>query len=156
MIRDPSGAKTCMSARAFFDTNILLYIYSDTEPDKQKRARELYREQALSGAILISTQVIQEFHVAAIRKLVMPRPTVHALTEALFELPLVIVTPTHIRSAMDNELRYQISFWDGLILAAAEAGSAEVLYTEDLNDGQQYGRILVRNPFRSIDPTILR
>ena len=84
----------------------------------------------------------------------MPRPTVHALTEALFELPLVIVTPTHIRSAMDNELRYQISFWDGLILAAAEAGSAEVLYTEDLNDGQQYGRILVRNPFRSIDPTI--
>jgi predicted nucleic acid-binding protein len=49
---------------------------------------------------------------------------------------------------MDNELQYQISFWDGLILAAAEAGGAEMLYTEDLNDGQQYGGILVRNPFR--------
>ncbi len=49
---------------------------------------------------------------------------------------------------MDHELRYQISFWDSLILAAAEAGGAEVLYTEDLNDGQKYVGILVRNPFR--------
>jgi predicted nucleic acid-binding protein len=136
------------AAKSFFDTNILLYIYSDADPDKQKRARELYREHASSGAILVSTQVIQEFYAAATRKLALPRLTVRALTEALFELPLVIVTPTHIHSAMDNELRYQISFWDGLILAKAEAGGAEVLYTEDLNGGQQYGGVLAQNPFR--------
>lgn len=140
------------AAKSFFDTNILLYIYSDADPGKQKRARELYRKQALSGAILVSTQVIQEFYAAATRKLALPRPTVRALTEALFELPLVIVTPTHIHSAMDKELQYQISFWNGLILAAAEAGGAEVLYTEDLNDGQQYGAVLARNPFPSIVP----
>ena len=152
-IRDPSGAKNCMNAgKSFFDTNIFLYIYSDADPDKQQRARELYRERALSGSILVSTQVIQEFYAAATRKLGLPRPTVRALTEALFELPLVVVTPAHIRSAMDIELRYQLSFWDSLILAAAEAGGAEVLYTEDLNDGQQYGAVLVRNPFRSMDP----
>jgi predicted nucleic acid-binding protein len=52
---------------------------------------------------------------------------------------------------MDNELRYQISFWDGLILAAAEAGGAEVLYTEDLSHGQRYGGVLARNPFRPTD-----
>jgi predicted nucleic acid-binding protein len=52
-------------------------------------------------------------------------------------------------SAIQNEERYQISFWDALILAAADSGGAEVLYTEDLNDGQQYGSVLVRNPFRS-------
>jgi predicted nucleic acid-binding protein len=134
--------------RSFFDTNILLYIYSDADPEKQKRARELYREQALSGAILVSTQVVQEFYAAGTRKLAIPQATVRALTEALLELPLVIVTPTHIRSALDHQLRYQVSFWDGLILAAAEAGGADVLYTEDLNDGQQYGRVLARNPFR--------
>lgn len=138
-----------MSAgRSFFDTNILLYLYSDADPNKQTRARDLYRGHAISGAILISTQVIQEFYAAATRKLAMPRPTVRALAEALLDLPLVIVTPTHIRSAMDNEQHYQISFWDGLILAAAEAGGAEVLYTEDLNDGQRYGGVLARNPFR--------
>jgi len=149
-IRDPSGAKNYMNAvRSFFDTNILLYVYSDADSVKQKRARDLYREQVLSGAILVSTQVIQEFYVAATRKLAMPRPAARALTEALSELPVVTVTSTHIRSAMDNEQRYQISFWDGLILAVAEAGGAEVLYTEDLNDGQKYGGVLVRNPFRS-------
>ena len=136
------------AARSFLDTNILLYIYSDADPYKQERARELYREQAVSGAILVSTQVVQEFYAAATRKLRMPQPTVRALTDALLELPLVIVTPAHIRSAMDHELRYQISFWDGLILAAAEAGGAEVVYTEDLNHGQQYGGIRACNPFR--------
>jgi predicted nucleic acid-binding protein len=106
--------------------------FSDADPDKQKRARDLFGEHALSGAILVSTQAIQEFYVAAaIRKLRLPGPTVRVVTEALFELPVITVTPAHIRPAMDNELRYGISFWDGLILAAAEAGGAEVLYTED-------------------------
>ena len=136
------------AGRSFFDTNILLYLYSAADPQKQNRAKALYRQEALSGAILLSTQVIQEFHAAAIRKLGISRPTVRALTEALLDLPLVIVSPTHIRSAMDYELRYQISFWDALILAAAEAGGAAVLYTEDLNHGQQYGAVLARNPFR--------
>jgi predicted nucleic acid-binding protein len=135
--------------KSFFDTNILLYLYSDADPEKQTRARELYREQAMSGVILVSTQVIQEFYVAAVRKLSMPQPTARMLAEALFELPLIIVTPAHIRSAMDGELRYRISFWDGLILAAAESGGAEVVYTEDLNHGQQYGSVLARNPFHS-------
>jgi predicted nucleic acid-binding protein len=61
--------------------------------------------------------------------------------------PLIVVGPSHIASAMQNEERYQIHFWDALILAAAESGGAEVLYTEDLNDGQQYGTVLVSNPF---------
>lgn len=52
----------------------------------------------------------------------------------------------HIRAAMENEEQYRISFWGALILAAAESGRAEVLFTEDLNDGRQYGSVLVRNP----------
>jgi predicted nucleic acid-binding protein len=136
------------AARAFFDTNVLLYLYSRADPAKQKRARELYELHALSGAILVSTQVIQEFYAAATRKLGLTQTTARDLTESLFDLPLVIVNPSHIRAAIDNQLRRQISFWDGLIVAAAEAGGAEVLYTEDLNDGQQYGSVRVRNPFR--------
>ena len=124
-------------------------MYSDAIPDKQITARELYRKQALSGTLLVSTQVIQEFYAAATRKLGIPRATVRALTEAMFELPLVIVNPAHIRSALDNEARYHISFWDGLIVAAADAGGADVLYTEDLNHGQQYGAVVARNPFLS-------
>ena len=134
-------------AKAFFDTNVLLYIHG---PDARKRARAkaLYQEYALSGRMLVSTQVVQEFFAAGSRKMGIPRVELREAVGTLLEGPLVIVGPAHIRAAMDNEQRHGISFWDGLIVAAAEDGKAEVLYTEDLNDGQQYGTVLVRNPFR--------
>ena len=97
----------------------------------------------------LSTQVVQEFYAAGSRKLGMPRKELREATAALLDCPLVIVGPPEIQSAMDLEVRYQISFRDGLILAAAETGGSEVLFTEDLSDGQQYGTVRVRNPFRS-------
>ena len=135
-------------ARAFFATNVLLYMYGG-EPGKHARAKDLFREHARAGRMLLSTQVVQEFYAAGSRKLGMPRPELRDATAALLDLPLIVVGPPQIMSAIQNEERYQISFWDSLILAAAESGGAEVLYTEDLNDGQQYGSVLVRNPFRS-------
>jgi len=135
-----------MSAKAFFDTNVLLYIHGE-DARKRKRATALFDEYIQSGGILLSTQVVQEFYAAGSRKLGIPRRQLRELTRSLLDLPLVIVSPVHITRAMENESRHKISFWDALILAAAEAGGAELLYTEDLNHGQKYGTVLVRNPF---------
>lgn len=98
--------------------------------------------------MLLSTQVVQEFYAAGSRKLGIPRCELREAAAALLEGPLVTVGPAQISAAMEHEERYGISFWDGLIVAAAEAGKAGVLYTEDLNHGQQYGTVLARNPFR--------
>jgi predicted nucleic acid-binding protein len=133
--------------KAFFDTNVLLYMYSTAEPEKQLKARELYREFAYSNRIQLSTQVVQEFFVVAMRKLRLPRQQVVELADSFLNLSVVTIDATHIRYAIDLEGRYQISFWDALILAAAESADVEVLYSEDLNDGQRYGGVLVRNPF---------
>jgi len=138
-----------MNGRAFFDTNILLYIHSSADPGKQAAALALFREYAPHSRMLLSTQVIQEFFVAATRKLLLPAPYVREITLTLLDSPLITVAPAHIRTAIDHADRYRISFWDALILAAAETGGAEVLYTEDLNDGQQYGTVRACNPFRS-------
>lgn len=135
------------ASRAFFDTNVLLYMYSDGNLPKQARAQDLYQEYAFDGRNLLSTQVVQEFFVAAQKKLVIPREKARQIAVDLLQSPLVVVGPSHIRAAMENVDRYQVSFWDALILAAAEAGGAEVLFTEDLNDGHRYGGVLVRNPF---------
>ena len=137
-------------AKAFFDTNILLYLYGGPDRDKQARAQELFRQHTSTGRLLLSTQVVQEFYVAGSRKLGMPRRELREAAAALLDLPLVAVGAAEIVSAMHTEERYQISFWDALILAAAESGGAGVLYTEDLNDGQQYGTVLVRNPFHPV------
>ena len=135
-------------AKAFFDTNVLLYMYGG-DAGKQTRAKELFRQYALTGCMLLSTQVVQEFYAAGSRKLGMPRRELRDATAALLDFPLIVVGPPHILSAIQNEERHQISFWDALILAAAESGGAEILFTEDLNDGQRYGSVLVFNPFRS-------
>lgn len=134
------------AAKAFFDTNVLLYGYG---PDREKRARAqaLIAEYGLSGRLLLSTQVVQEFYVAGLRKMGLPRPVLQEAVGTLLSMPVVVISPLHITMAMQKEDDYGISFWDALILAAAETAGADVLYTEDLNDGQKYGPVTVRNPF---------
>jgi len=132
--------------KAFFDTNVLLYMYGG-DARKQFKAKQLFLEYSYASRMILSTQVIQEFYVAGSRKLGMPRRELQDATAALMDCPLVMVGPSHIMAAIHTEERYQVSFWDALILAAAESGGAEVLYTEDLNDGQRYGEVLVQNPF---------
>ena len=134
--------------RAFFDTNVLLYMYSTANRERQVRAQDLYGEYASDNRAFLSTQVVQEFFVAGLRKLKLPAREVRTLALAFLQVPLVIVDANHIRAAIKNEKQYRISFWDALIVAAAESAGAEVLYTEDLNDGQRYGTVAVCNPFR--------
>lgn len=140
-------------AKAFFDTNVLLYMYGG-EPGKQALAKKLFRHYALAGLMLLSTQVVQEFYAAGSRKLGMPRAELRDATAALLDLPLVIVGSSEITSAIQNEELYKISFRDGLIVAAAESGGSQILFTEDLNDGQKYGTVLVRNPFQSTENSL--
>jgi predicted nucleic acid-binding protein len=135
--------------RAFFDTNVLLYMYGGADRGKQACAQELFREWAASGRILLSTQVVQEFYAAGSRKLGMPRRELREAVAALLDLPLVLVGRAEIASAIQAEERYMLSFWDALIVAAAESGGADVLFTEDLNHGQRYGTVSVRNPFQT-------
>lgn len=134
--------------RAFFDTNVLLYIYGG-DPAKRARATGLFREHSLSGGLVLSTQVVQEFYAAGSRKLGIPRSELLEAVAALLECPLVTVGPVEITAAVVAEERYRISFWDALMIAAAETAGAELLYTEDLSDGQRYGTTTVRNPFRA-------
>lgn len=73
-----------------------------------------------------------------------PRPHWQRLPPSSFRAPRLACIPAAIRS----EEHYLISFWDALILAAAESGGDEVLHTQDLNDGKQYGTVVARDPFR--------
>lgn len=136
--------------KAFFDTNVLLYMFSSAEPAKRDLAKELFTRHTAENSLILSTQVVQEFYVAGSRKLSLSKARLRELSAALLDLPLVSVSPSHILHAMENEERYRISFWDALIVAAADAGGARVIYTEDLNDGQAYGAVTVHNPFRGL------
>jgi predicted nucleic acid-binding protein len=134
--------------KAFFDTNIFLYAHSSADLQKQALAQELVDRYSSLNRLVLSTQVVQEFYSVGLRKLALSRKQAKQGVITLLGLPLVLLGGQHILKALEHEERYQISFWDALILAAAEAGGAETLFTEDLNHNQQYGPVLVRNPFK--------
>jgi len=132
---------------SFFDTNVLVYMYGN-DLEKKAISRQLFAKHGTAGSLMLSTQVIQEFYVISSRKLKMPKQETQTTVRRFLELPFVRIGSEHILAAFEKEERYEISFWDGLVLAAAEASGAETLYTEDLNHGQMYGTVRVINPFR--------
>ena len=137
-----------MSAVRFLDTNILLYAYDLDAPSKRVKAMQLVEQGWTSpGETAISVQVLQEMHVNLGKRGVSPKEAARIVTD--FETwHIVDNTMTLLRSALDEQIRWKISLWDSLILAAARASGAAELLTEDLNHGQDYGGVKVINPFR--------
>jgi predicted nucleic acid-binding protein len=136
--------------KVFFDSNILVYLFEGGSPAKQARAREILERHTRAGETLLSTQVLQEFYVAVTRKLATPLPPDVAL-EALRELaimPVVRVDTPLILSAAKFARDRQLSFWDALIVQAAIEGGATLLYSEDMQHGQQFGGVTIHNPLR--------
>ena len=139
----------------FVDTNILVYAYDRTAGRKNELARELMERLWDSGDGVLSTQVLQEFHVTVTRRIPQPispgraREIIADLgtwTVALLETPDVL-------KASELGERYRLNFWDALILAAARKEDARIVWSEDLSHGQKYEGIVVRNPF-SLDPMV--
>lgn len=129
--------------RVFLDTNVVLYLLSADE----RKANTA--EALLAKGGLVSVQVLNEAASVCLRKLKLPWPEVRELLDAVKAccevLPLTL--PVHER-ALDLAERYRLSLYDALICAAAQNAGAEVLYSEDLQDGLVLDGLTVRNPFR--------
>ena len=130
----------------FVDTNILVYGYSGGVGAREERARGVLRELLQEGRFCWSTQVMQELYVTLTRKYGRSGAEVQGLLDDLAEWPYLRVDAETIRAAWQRREASGISFWDGLILASAESLGAEVVYSEDLNAGQMYGKVRVVNP----------
>lgn len=137
-----------MGAKYFVDTNILVYAHDRSTGDKHLRAQSLVNRLWDSDEGVVSTQVLQELSINLRRKASRPLPVeeVRALIRDYSAWEVVTNTPSSILQALDIEIRYKISFWDALIVQAAEASGASILYSEDLARGQQYGAVQVVNP----------
>jgi predicted nucleic acid-binding protein len=135
-------------AKSFVDTNILVYAHHLSTGPKHDRARQLVSELWNSDSVVISTQVLQEF-CFTVRRLARNFPTeeLRQAVQSFSTWKVVVNTSESILNALSLESRYNISFWDALIVNAAQVSDSNVLYTEDLNDGQLFGSVRVVNPF---------
>lgn len=135
--------------KTFLDTNILIYAYDISAGPKHRKARDLLAGLWESGLGTVSTQVLQEFYVTVTRKI--PKPVdIAAAREIVTDLltwDVVVNDGDTILKAIDIQEKHGFSFWDSMIVAAAVAGGAVLLLTEDLSDGQKIGGVEIRNPF---------
>lgn len=133
----------------FVDANVLLYAVSNDpdEREKAQRASELLTAKDLT----LSVQVLQEFYVKATRDTRADRLT-HAqaakLVESFMRFPVVEITAAVLLAAMATRERFRISYWDAAVLEAARSAGCEVVLSEDLADGEDYGGVRVEDPFR--------
>ena len=127
---------------------VLVYVHDPRRPQKQQVARDLVKRYFSTGAGVLSTQVLQELFVSLTSKIAnLPAPVVASLIADYCAFPLVVIEPAHILNAVDLQARYQLSFWDGLILAAAKAAGAATMFSEDFSRGTNYDGVKLQNPF---------
>jgi predicted nucleic acid-binding protein len=136
-----------MSAKIFFDTNVLVYAADKADLKKQERARAVLRDAVDAGTGVLSTQVLQEFYVVATKKLGIDPLVVKELILGFENMEIVQITPSLIRNAIDASVVNRLSFWDSLIVVSAEAAACDTLLTEDLNSDQTIRGVCVQNPF---------
>ena len=136
-------------ATVFFDTNVLVYAADNRDERKQRIARNLIKD-ALNGRLnaWISVQTLSEFINSTLNKLKLPLDKVDGFLDFFDNLPIVNPDRTLPRRGLEIKNRYDIQFYDAMMLAAAERAGATEFYTEDLNDGQFYCDIKAVNPFK--------
>ena len=129
--------------RAFADTNIAVYAESD-DGEKSKRARSI-----LESSPVISTQVVNETIAALTGKYGFSKSDAHEVADALMDLCEVVpVDEGTVREATKLAVRYQLSHWDALIVAAAIQASCDLIYSEDMQHEQVFDdRVSVKTPF---------
>jgi predicted nucleic acid-binding protein len=140
-----------MSAPDFLDSNVLIYAYDSSAPQKQLIARELVKN-ALAGAGIVSTQVLAEFSATLLHKLsprVAPQ-TVNSILDVLVPIKLIVPDAEIVRRAVEAHAAYGIRFYDGMIIASAERAGCERIWSEDFNAGQEYFGVRTGNPFDSV------
>lgn len=138
-----------MSAEFFVDSNVLVYAHDVGAGDRHEVAQEIVRRLWRDRSGALSTQVLQEVYVNVRRKAEKPvsREEALQLIEDYLRWEVVVNTGRSVVEAIRIEKRFDISFWDALIVHAAQSAGATTLYTEDLNDGQVYGSVKAINPF---------
>jgi predicted nucleic acid-binding protein len=136
-------------SRSFVDTNVLVYAHDATAGVKREQARALVTELWDTGEGCLSVQVLQEFFVNVTRTVAMPLDVDSAITVItdLSHWHLHAPGAEDVLAAVDIHRSAQVSFWDAMILRSADELGCEFLYSEDLNPGQRFGGVEVRNPF---------
>jgi predicted nucleic acid-binding protein len=136
-----------MSARSFFDTNVLVYTDDKSTPAKQRRALELMAEHRRARTGVVSLQVLQEYFVTVTRKLRVDAGIARRKVELIAEFDVATPEVNDVLAAIDLHRLHGFSFWDALVLHAAMQAGCSLLYSEDMQAAREVDGLRIVNPF---------
>jgi predicted nucleic acid-binding protein len=138
-------------SKVFVDTNILMYAHDTAAGDKHKIARHVIEGVWASGGGVVSSQVLEELSVNLRREALHPlsAEATRQLIRDYMSWEVVVVDAEGVLEALELEERYEVPFWDALILHAANKAGVEFVLSEDIAADQRYGSFKVVNPFAS-------
>lgn len=151
LVKRAGPGKNSIVSKIFIDTNILAYSIDKKDPTKQEQARRILKRLVESHQPVISTQVINEFYVVATTKLKADHFITKNIIHNFRNMEIVTTDLELIEQAIDISVISQLSYWDSLIVAAAEKANCEFLFSEDLNTGHTYRGVVALNPFKKED-----
>jgi predicted nucleic acid-binding protein len=131
----------------FVDTNVLVYANDAAAGGKYYIASELVERLSLERRGVLSSQVLAELYSIVTRKLRIPAAEAENILESLGHWPLHQPAHADLIRASRLHRRFQVQWWDALLINSAIELGCTTLWSEDLNHGQQYGPVTVRNPF---------
>jgi predicted nucleic acid-binding protein len=135
----------------FVDTNILVYAYDSSTGEKHQHAKSLLKQLWERKAGCLSVQVLQELHVNLTRKVAFPLEF-EAAAQIIADLctwQVHVPDGADVLAAIRLQQRYQLSFWDAMIIRSAAELGCGLIWSEDFSDGQSYEGVKVVNPFVS-------
>jgi len=139
-----------MSVEVFVDTNLLYYANTDSPDPRHARARQLIEPLwSEPGRAAISAQVLQELHVNLIRKGGLdPAASLRRVSDYL-AWKVIDNDRLLLAAAVEVQTRWKLSYWDSLVVAAAQRSGAPLLWSEDFAEGQRYDDVQAINPLRA-------
>ena len=137
-----------MSARSFFDTNVLVYADDKAAPAKQRRALDLVADHRRARTGVVSLQVLQEYFVTVTKKLHVDSSIARRKVELLAEFDVAAPEVTDILAAIDLHRLHGFSFWDALVLRAAKQAGCSIVFSEDMQNAREIDGLEIVNPFR--------
>lgn len=136
--------------KAFLDTNIFLYSFLDQDVGKKAIAAKLVADAIRWQNGFVSLQVVKEFCNVMVKKSGRPASEISRALNIFHCVQMVAASLETIKRALEIRDSYSIQFYDALMLSSAEAAACDIIFTEDLNDGQLYGTVKAINPFKGM------
>ena len=135
--------------RSFLDTNVLVYL-ADARDARKQGIAEKFMEGAIAERLdcRISIQTLTEFTNVCIKKLKLDKNVISVFLDYFDDLQMVRTDSATVKNALEIKARYNIQFYDAMMIAAAIASDCEEILSEDLNDGQNYDGVVAHNPFK--------